>query len=395
MTPKSDNTLLRGNVGEWSELYVFLRLLSTGRIDIADERLQSVPEEFYRVLAILREEASSRNEYARNSGDTIVVTIKDSIRGTVETFPVPIELFTANADLLLERLQQKSGTRTVAFPDIQQFMQQLRLSSIKKEGGNCDITIRIEELRCGFQTELGFSIKSFIGSQSTLFNAGTGTNFIYRVTFPEGVTVDCDRFNKDTLVPGKIGKRLLEIKNLGGEISFAGVQSDSFLQNLRTLDDGMPSILAHSILYRYAYRLTDWTQIVDRLNKLNPMGYSIAPERPVYEYKIKRFLLDASLGMTAITPWTGFYESNGGQIVVKNNGDIVCYRIQELNKYLQYLFDATCLEQASTGEDQTHPGYPRTGGKHFNFGWLYREGETYYIKLNLQVRYRNIQKSTK
>ena len=41
---------LSGNKGEWSEIYVFLRLLDTGQLNVADENLNAIPNEFYRIL---------------------------------------------------------------------------------------------------------------------------------------------------------------------------------------------------------------------------------------------------------------------------------------------------------------------------------------------------------
>ena len=47
---------LKGNKGEWSEIYVFLRLLDSGRLDVADDELNAVPNEFYKILEIIRKE---------------------------------------------------------------------------------------------------------------------------------------------------------------------------------------------------------------------------------------------------------------------------------------------------------------------------------------------------
>lgn len=87
------------------------------------------------------------------------------------------------------------------------------------------------------------------------------------------------------------------------------------------------------------------------------MDFRISEDSPVYEYKIKRFLQDAAMGMTPEGEWDGFYDANGGQIIVKKNGDIVCYHIYELNRYLKYLFDFTKLEQPATSEDENNPGH--------------------------------------
>ena len=238
-----------------------------------------------------------------------------------------------------------------------------------------------------------------IGSTATLLNAsGDNTNFIYKVEFPEGVNVDCDKFNAETYdgLPSKISARLAKIEELGGTISFDRIQSDCLTQNLRTIDGELPIILANALLLKYTKSISSWAQIIEELNAQNPLGYRISANSPVYEVKIARFLQDAAMGMTPETPWSGFYDADGGQIVVKKDGDIVFYHIYELNRFRQYLLNATRIEQPSTGEDENNPGHIRLDSKTgkpkkpYLFGWLYQENGNYFLKINLQVRFKEI-----
>ena len=93
------------------------------------------------------------------------------------------------------------------------------------------------------------------------------------------------------------------------------------------------------------------------------------------------------MGMTPETVWTGFYDATGGQIIVKDDGDVVCYHIYEQNQFLNFLLNSTYLEQPATSEDENNPGYPKPNPKKkFFFGWVYKENGKYYLKINLQVR---------
>ena len=85
-------------------------------------------------------------------------------------------------------------------------------------------------------------------------------------------------------------------------------------------------------------------------------------------------LLDSALGMTPAKEWTGRYDANGGYLVVKKDGDIVCYHFYNRNDVEDYLFCNTRFERASRSR--------------YNFGSLYcgDDGEA-YIKLNLQIRF--------
>ena len=103
------------------------------------------------------------------------------------------------------------------------------------------------------------------------------------------------------------------------------------------------------------------------------MNYDLSLGHPIYEYKIKSFLTDVALGMTPQKKWDGVYDATGGIIIVKKDGDIVCYHIYNRNDFQEYLLNNTRLEQASTSR--------------YEFGDVYKKGHDYYIKLNLQIRF--------
>lgn len=261
-----------------------------------------------------------------------------------------------------------------------------------------EIALRIENLNQQSKHILGFSIKSFLGSNSTLFNAAPGTNFIYRVDFPEGMVPDVEKFNIETYsLPIKIKSRIkLLTDKYHANLIFEKVQSDCLSQNLRTIDGDLPILMAQLILARYTKSASaSIKDCTEALTQLNPLGFDIIGHGQVYEYKIKRFLHDCALGMTPETPWTGIYDATGGQIIVKEDGDIVCYHIYELNRFMDYLYTSTKLEEASTSEDSDRPGHARekkpddkNPPKPFKYGWLYKENGNIYIKLNLQIRFK-------
>ena len=382
---------LRGNKGEWSEIYVFLYLLGKGTLDVADENLNVVPGEFYKILEIIRKEINSTNNYVR-ADDQVCIFIKNNKTGEEESFSFPIITFAEKAQALLQRLKT---TRETQHQEIEDFLSQIRVFSIKDVGHKRDITIKIEDFHCAMTQTLGFSIKSFLGSNSTLFNAGAGTNFIYEIQLPDGCAIDVDAFNRETYeMSPRIPSRLLKLlQDYNAKIVFKTIQSRCFMQNLRTIDGDLPSLLAHLLLIRYLNNETTIKRCTEILTAENPLDFDIEQHGAVYEYKVKRFLHDCALGMVPESPWQGIYDATGGQIIVKDNGQVGCYHIYEQNRFLNYLFNSTKFEGASTSEDASNPGHARTKEngrtlKPFFYGWLYEENNTLYFKLNLQVRFR-------
>ncbi len=78
--------------------------------------------------------------------------------------------------------------------------------------------------------------------------------------------------------------------------------------------------------------------------------------------------------MTPSKVWNGIYDATGGYLIVKENGDVLCYHIYNRNQFEDYLFQNTKLETASSSRHE--------------FGKIYSEDGKIYFKLNLQIRFK-------
>lgn len=72
--------------------------------------------------------------------------------------------------------------------------------------------------------------------------------------------------------------------------------------------------------------------------------------------------------------WNGVDEATGGYIVITKEGNVLAYHTYNRNYFEEYLMKNTKYETASTSRH--------------GFGEIYTEKGEYYIKLNLQVRFR-------
>ena len=361
---------MKGNKGEWSEVYVFLKLLAEGKLYAADANLNRLSDIFYPIIKILREEASDgkKREYVLN-GD---ISIVDGATGkTLAKFPV--KDFMSAAGILLDNLKKAKGP-SFEVKDAESFLKQIDCSSLTPAKSNkSDIKIVVHDIRTGIKPTLGFSIKSMLGQKSTLFNPGEGTNFIYAVDGASAGKIDLEKTNSISAEP-KITKRIEYLTENGCTLTYRDIQSDTFKRNLVIIDSKMPDILAYLLLYKYTEKAgSDLKNLLEIIKRKDPVKYGIDSPHPFYEYKIKNFLTDVALGMTPSKIWTGKYYATGGIIIVKGDGDIVCYHIYNRNEFQDYLLNNTKLEQASTSR--------------YGFGDLYREGKETLIKLNLQIRF--------
>ncbi len=354
---------LSGNKGEWSELYVFLKLLAEGRLYSGDGQLNRYDDKFYPILEIFRDDSVDRNAYMVQAAKKNILIAGENIN-----IEIPQERFGEEAKKLLDFITTMDGA--CECPWLTPFMSEIGTHKIKAlSTDKADIRIIIHNLNTGSKPELGYSIKSKLGADSTLINPNKdGTNFIYKMS---GITREqVETFNalkrfKDKFNSLKLGENT--------SISFVGVANQTLHNNLIMLDLGIELIIATSLLYYYSGQANSLDDVVKLVNEIDPCHIA-SVNQPMYAYKVKQFLLAFALGMTASKPWQGKFHANGGYIVVKEDGDIICYHFFDRNDLEDYLFFNTRFETPSTSRH--------------NFGRIYEENGEFFLKLNLQVRFK-------
>jgi hypothetical protein len=317
------------------------------------------------IIKILRDESNGTYEYAYDS-DLVI------IKGSNEECRIPIAEFQEKAVLLLSKLKE-STSATFSIPEIETFVNSFNCVSLKaKSSVKSDIRITIYDQRTGTSPELGFSIKSQLGGASTLLNAGKTTNFIYQieeVVLSDNQIVEINQIDSRS----KIKDRIEKIKDFSGTLSFIQTESSMFGNNLTLIDSALPKILAEIVYLFYTSTYSKTIDLVGKISNSNPLGFNLETNHPFYSYKIKRFLTDIALGMMPSKVWTGELDATGGYLVVKEDGEILCYHIYNRNEFEDYLLNNTKLETASSTRHE--------------FGTVYKEDNKQYFKLNLQIRF--------
>ena len=79
--------------------------------------------------------------------------------------------------------------------------------------------------------------------------------------------------------------------------------------------------------------------------------------------------------MKPASVWDGTEDANGGYIIVKEDGEVLCYHIYNRNDFENYLFNNTVLDTPST-----------TRYEFANI--MIDEKGQYFVKLNLQIRFK-------
>jgi len=355
-----------GNKGEWSEIYTLLKLASDKGVFAADSDLNKIEHLYYPILKIIRSELDGKFEYCLNS--KIVVKNSDG----VTLSELSLEEFSDRAELLLKRIQNATGSSN-RFEEFEEFLKDINCHTLKAQSNEKrDITLVVHDPVTHHEPSLGFSIKSKLGGDSTLLNASGATNFIFKITgykFSNEEVEDVNSIDGG----GKIQDRVERIKEIGGNFEFSHVSSEIFEQNLRVIDSKLPEILAEMLLIYFSGKDNHVENIILRMNEVNPCNFPSSNDHPFYEYKVKRLLHDVSLGLTPSKKWSGLFDATGGYLIVKEDGEILCYHIYNANEFQDYLVKNTRFESPSSSRH--------------GYGKLYDSEREFLFNLNLQIRF--------
>lgn len=356
--------MITGNKGEWSEFYTFIKLLVDKKIIAADEDLEKIETVFFPILKIIREETEGKSEYEFQEGEKVKILHingETTIVGTSDLKTKVVEIF--------QEIKEKSQTFSVPLASelFERFgLKTLNAGNARKE----DLILKVHDHTIGRNHEIGFSIKSKLGSPATLLNASGATNFTYKI-----IGLDNRKIKEINAIDSKakIRDRLFAIREAGGSFAFHGIDSGIFERNLRMIDTIMPEIMSEILLAYFSDKGSTFPELLQHLQdeEIQVLNFNLSTED--FAYKIKALLNNAALGMVPASVWDGTLRAHGGVIVVREDGEIVCYHLYNAEAFRNYLFNNTRMESPSA----TRHGY----------GTIYDKNGEIFIKLNLQIRF--------
>mgnify|MGYP000710594923 CR=1 FL=1 len=176
------NKDLSKNAGDWAELYVLLMTLAQGKLYAADGSLNLIKEQFFPVISIEMQKSGQDKEqpisilYTVNINEKMIYV---STEGT--TKKIQMSVFKKEAETFFNIISTRKG-RSFKVPEISSLLDKLNNPITKKSPSKkADIHIVIHDVMTGFQSEVGFSIKSKHSSSASLINASGQTLFQYRI----------------------------------------------------------------------------------------------------------------------------------------------------------------------------------------------------------------------
>ena len=379
------------NKGEWSEIYIFFKLLSDGRVYVADKDMNKLKDVFLNIISIIREEKVGF-EYRYFPGDNVKITLNGDEVKIVDT-----QQFVN----FMRKVWTMITTSSSTFNDeeVQDFLKSIFIENItspaqkKTEyfGGTEDIVLDTVDYRSGVSRVMGFSCKSDIDAASTLFNAsGDNTNFVYELT---GNMTDeiMDRFNsmcnevhkKDSIkYEVATGDRMKYLREQEIDLNFVKTATSVSGQNLiRCCGMEMPLLVAGMLKYYYyeccaSTKIASLDSAVRYLAMNDFVNYGFDNLYDTYRSKVTTLLYAMFTGLRFTKAWSGRSDVNGGYIVVKRDGDVVAFHSCIADEFKDFLFEKLNFEAPSCTRHK--------------YMAIYKDEQSgkYYLKLALQFRFK-------
>jgi hypothetical protein len=359
--------VLSGNIGEWSEIYAFLKILYDGIIYAADENANKITNVFLEVLKVVRKE-SSINQLEYRCGEQIQIWRDNFQLAEIDRDSL---IFYANQvyNSFFNGRVQRNGSFVI--DEVQDFLDLILVSKLRAPSAEkVDISMQVYDARSGQKPTVGFSIKSDVGALPTLLNSGKNTKFRYKIN---GMNDDL-MLEINSLTDGNyLVKRMRLLFQEGISVVYSSMNSVVFEQNLTLIDMRMPEIYAEMILIHYrSTKFSNCTDIVEKLIEQNPLDVG---NLNLYKYKFKKLLIASALGMTPGTIWDGSESATGGYLIVKNDGEVLYYHLHNRNSFEEYLLQNTKFD--------------RPGMNRYNYGYIFKIQDSYFIDFNIQIRFRS------
>ena len=362
-----------GNKGEWSEVYAHFKILEEGFLYPADKNMQRLKANKIPVIRILRHDAPDKEKpkevtYSVCQNEKLVRIVV----GGVAFLDIKQTEFGKQAEALFKLLTVGEDKTDTKYADTRSFMEQAQMFRLKAPSTDkSDICLVIHDLHSGREWQQGYSVKSYIGSKPTLMNASKSTNFHYRLDGwfdPYRI----DEFNETK----SMERKMKMLREEGCDLQFLWTEHSTFGNNLMYVDSALPQMLAVGLPAIYGKQTKDRSlrALAEYLAEENPCEFPEAEKLDFYVHKFKQLLIAFALGMTPSESWKGRYDANGGYIVVRKDGEVVCYHFYERNDLEDYLFENVVIDTPS----QTR----------HDFGGIYAIDGKLYLNLNFQIRFK-------
>lgn len=411
------------NKGEASEFYAFAYILGNVRIPLVDDNLKPKNKnvEFLRVWRSddCSYEIHRGSDTDPNQKDSVVIRKKGEEPCTVDCGQIKAllqELFDVIQDDEISKIP-------VECEQIRNLKKLLMTDTISaKSSEKADFHAEVQADNQIETASLGFSVKSCTGQNSTLINCNKDKSaMVFLVVDKNGKKIADKEANAYNEYINNLEKELKEIeksKEPEGKkekqelkkkkqelrnklkvqsriqhledkdyfLKFVKARNPELQFTLSVIDSNFSKILAELLLEAFGHEHKGTPSLAELIQNLSnnskkkyitALGSNSEEVKTSLRYKVQQFLLAFMAGATVSKKWDCQDRANGGMVIVKEGGEVVCFELFTRNATGEYLLNNTYFDNPSS---RRHPW-----GKMYcddKLGWC--------MDLQLQVRFKKL-----
>lgn len=370
---------LSKNRGEWAEVVSVFKCLLSGRVATvrSDGGKLGITGAAVVISKLLLERSGHRITYELQRSDGKLCALHIKLNGT-ECVQIPFDEVRQDTQCLVNGVisaasKHKSGNFSV--DGASEILSKYHLgtgktqSSLKQDVELCLIDPDGIEL-----PSQGFSVKSFVGADPTLFNASRAARFKYRLD--GSAVIRAKQIAKDIQAdrPRSWVQVLFhQLDDIRAFTNAIEIPDPKFERNLELLDSRMPEVIGAMLLKAYTSGDMSVKNSLDRVVLSDPLGYG-GDAKAFYTLRIKKFLRAAALGFSSSRPWNGYEGADGGMLLIDKDWNLYCMMSGRAG-FEEYLLHVCRFESPSSSVN-----------KHGGYGKVETEWHGTYVDLLLQIR---------
>ena len=348
---------------EWGELYAFFRLLADGKVSAGTSAGMKDETKCIPVAMVQREEHDGTRQYFIEEEEIHIVGENMDKR-------VPREDFGIVADLIFQAMKN-SRENDVTSPDgVEEFLDEVAIFDLEaRTDDRTDFSVAFYAADAPL---VGFCVRSRLGLMIPLIDGGRTANFKFEQTGVKFAVPTVNKINAEG-ADDDVTSRMLLLERLGGVLKYNDVADKVFRCNLAMIDLHMARVLAEMTRIMWLEGITKVADLTAAIAQLNPLKIKdeLINKHGFYEFKIKEFLLALATGMRPAKIYRGTDSAIEGFFFVTAEGEVLCYQRAWRQTFVDFLFKNSRFEKGSTEKDK--------------YGYLERENNVYYFKLNLKI----------
>lgn len=345
-----------------AELLALFRIVED--MAVAEGSVEGTPGEMIPVAAVMREEDKVMRCYRREADAILIENDADD-----EVIRVDISEWAHTREALFEALRQKDDENIVLVDDPEEaFLDKIKMFQI---AGTAE-----GQQHLLLATDSGL-MPSVVWSRAGAFptkilDGGRAANLKLEQTGTRFATPMAAKVN-GLETDNSVRDRMLLIEDMGSSLRYEGVADKVFRANLGMLDLHLGRLLSEMVRLSYMEDIFKLDELTERMRELNPLKVKteLIVKHGYYEYKVKQLLLACAAGMRPAKIYHGCEDLPPYLLVVNPNGQPLAFAATQRMCLADFLFRTARLERGSMEKDK--------------YGYLERENNVYYFKLNLKI----------